>query len=65
MCHFLTLGVSAIKHPGSRRLKPPYTHNIIVNNIDTIKLTVYILATNVTKILINIKFICTSKYIEQ
>jgi len=33
---------------------PPYTHNIIVNNIESIKLKVTFLATNCTKILINI-----------
>ena len=44
----------------------PHTHNIIViMNIDSIKLTVYIFATNLTNILINIKFICTSKNIEK
>jgi len=35
-------------------LSPPYTHNIIVNNIESIKLKVTFLATNCTKILINI-----------
>ena len=30
-------------------LSPPYTHNIIVNNIESIKLKVTFLATNCTK----------------
>jgi len=35
-------------------ISPPYTHYIIVNNIDSKKLTVTMFATNLTKILINI-----------
>jgi len=34
--------------------KPPYTHNIIVINIDSIKLTVCIFSKNLTKMWINI-----------